>query len=205
MTFELNKLPYEFNALEPVMSSGLLELHYAKHHQAYTDNFNIAITDNKLEGKTISKIFENISQYSKAVENHGGGYFNHQFFWESLTATGSDDNRISERMLKIIEKNFGSFDKFETEFVNSAMTLFGSGWVWLVENSDGGLEIQQSFNQESPEMDFMVERNGEAKAILNLDVWEHAYYPDYRNVRADFVKNIWQIINWKKVEERLFS
>ncbi len=203
--FELKKLPYSFDALKPVMSAELLELHYSKHHRAYTDNFNIAIKENNLEGKSVEEIFSKISEYPKAVENHGGGYFNHQFFWESLAPVGSDENRISERMLKAIEKSFGSFDNFETEFFDAAMGLFGSGWIWLVENINGELEIQQSFNQESPQMDFMIERNGEVKPILNLDVWEHAYYPDYKNVRADFVKNFFQIINWLKVEERLFS
>lgn len=203
--FELKKLPYSFDALEPVMSAELLELHYSKHHQTYTNNFNIAITDNTLEGKTIEEIFANISQYSKAVENHGGGYFNHEFFWESLTSAGSDENIISERMLDSIKKSFGSFDDFQEEFSKKALTLFGSGWVWLIENDNGGLEIHQSFNQESPKMDFMIERNGEARPILNLDVWEHAYYLDYKNVRVDFIKNIWQLVNWTKVEERLFS
>lgn len=203
--FELKKLPYSFDALEPVMSAELLELHYSKHHQTYTNNFNIAITDNALEGKTIEEIFANISQYSKAVENHGGGYFNHEFFWESLTSAGSDENIISERMLDSIKKSFGSFDDFQEEFSKKALTLFGSGWVWLIENDNGGLEIHQSFNQESPKMDFMIERNGEARPILNLDVWEHAYYLDYKNVRVDFIKNIWQLVNWTKVEERLFS
>ncbi len=203
--FELKKLPYNVNSLEPVTSAEILDLHYNKHYKAYTDNFNIAIADNKLEGKNIEEIFANISKYSKAVENHGGGYFNHQFFWESLTPVGSDNNRMSERMLKMIEKSFGSVENFQTEFLKKAVGSFGSGWIWLVENTSGELEIHQSFNQESPQMDFMIERNGKVKPILNLDIWEHAYYLDYKNERIEYVKSIWKIINWVNAEERLFS
>ena len=201
--FELKELPYKYNALEPVLSERLLRLHHQKHHQAYTDNFNKAVKDNELEGKSLEEIFANISQYPKAVENHGGGYFNHQFFWESLTSPESEENIISDRMRGEIENSFGSLDNFVEEFENKAMSLFGSGWVWLVKNEAGKLEIHQSFNQESPEMDFMIERNGSVKPLLNLDVWEHAYYPDYQNRRGDFVKNFWKIVNWTKVEERL--
>jgi Fe-Mn family superoxide dismutase len=108
--------------------------------------------------------------------------------------------------VELINKSFDSFENFQDEFEKKALSLFGSGWVWLVENPDLGiLEIQQSFNQESPAMEFMIERNGKVNPLLNLDVWEHAYYPDYQNRRGDFVKNFWQIINWKKVEERLLE
>ena len=201
--FILKKLPYKYEELEPVMSAELLELHYSKHHQAYCDNFNKALEENNLEEKSVKEIFSKISEYSKAVENHGGGYFNHEFFWDSLSPKNSEENKISKNLLEKIEEDFESFENFQKEFENKAMTLFGSGWVWLVENLEGKLEIQQSFNQESPEMDFMIKRNGEVNPLLNLDVWEHAYYPDYKNVRLKFVKNIWNIINWKKVEERL--
>ena len=201
--FKLKKLPYTYKDLEPVISAELLELHYSKHHQAYTDNFNKAINQNNLQEQNIKDIFSQISKYPKAIENHGGGYFNHEFFWESMTPISSEENKISQNLENKISKQFGSFENFQEEFESKAMTLFGSGWIWLVENSEEKLEIHQSFNQESPEMDFMIKRNSKVKPLLNLDVWEHAYYPDYKNVRADFVKNFWKIVNWKKVEERL--
>ena len=125
--FKLKELPYNFNALEPIISKELLELHYTKHHQAYTDNFNIAVEKNELEGRSLEEIFSNISQYPKAIENHGGGYFNHQFFWESMAPVGSDDNRMGERMVELINKSFGSFEKFQEEFEKAAVGLFGSG------------------------------------------------------------------------------
>lgn len=201
--FELKQLPYKYEELEPVISAELLELHYTKHHQAYCTNFNKAIEENNLIGQSVEEIFSKISSLPKAVENHGGGYFNHEFFWESMVGENSEENFISENLKEKISENFGSFENFQEEFEKSAMTLFGSGWVWLVENSDGKLVIQQSFNQESPKMDFMIERDGKVNPLLNLDVWEHAYYPDYKNIRADFVKNFWKIVNWKMVEERL--
>lgn len=201
--FELKRLPYKYEELEPIISAELLELHYSKHHQAYCNNFNKAVEQNNLEGKTVLEIFENISNLPKAVENHGGGYFNHEFFWESMSPENSEETKISEDFLKKMEKSFGSIESFKEDFSKKAMAVFGSGWVWLVENKKGELEIHESFNQESPQMDFMVKRNGEVKPLLNLDVWEHAYYPDYKNLRVDFIKEFWKIVNWKKVEERL--
>ncbi len=204
--FELKKLPYDYNDLEPFLSKEALEIHYLKHHKAYTDNFNKVIIENNLEGKSIKEIFSNISQYPKAVENQGGGYFNHQFFWESMAKKNSEENQISERLLEMIEKSFNSFDEFKEEFEKKAMAVFGSGWTWLVENPNLDiLEIHNTFNQESPEMDFIIERNGEVNPLLNLDLWEHSYYVDYRNLRAEYVKNFWDVVNWKKVEERLLE
>ncbi len=204
--FELKKLPYELNALEPVISQKLLELHYLKHHQTYTDNFNKALQEYNLTEKSLPELFTNISNYPKIIENQGGGYYNHQFFWESLCPENSDAQRIGEKILIAIDKSFGSYENFQKEFKEKALSLFGSGWVWLVENPDLGiLEIHQSFNQESPEMDFMIERNGKVKPLLSLDVWEHAYYPDYENRRADFIDNFWRIVNWQKVEERFLN
>ena len=203
--FNLKKLPYEYNDLEPVISKNLLEIHYSKHHQTYCDNFNKAVEENKLEEKSLDEIFSQISKFPKGLENNGGGFFNHEFFWESLVSENSEENNISENLLSRINENFGSFEKFQKEFETKALTLFGSGWVWLVENSMGHLEIQQTFNQESPEMDFMVKRNGKVKIILNLDVWEHAYYLDYQNSRVNFIKSFWSIVNWTKVEDRLLK
>lgn len=201
--FGLKKLPYSYEGLEPVISAELLELHYVKHHQAYCDNLNKAVSENSLDGKSIQDIFSEVSKYPKSVENHSGGYFNHEFFWESMTPIDYEENQISQSLVEKISENFGNFQNFQKEFEQKAMTVFGSGWVWLVQNQEGRLEIHQSFNQESPEMDFMIKRNGEVQPLLNIDVWEHAYYPDYKNMRVDFVKNFWKVVNWKRVEERI--
>jgi Fe-Mn family superoxide dismutase len=125
--FILKELPYKYEELEPIISAELLELHYSKHHQAYCDNFNRAVEENNLEEKSIEEIFSKISEYSKSVENHGGGYFNHEFFWESLSPVNSEENKISDNLLKKIEENFESFENFQKEFEKKAMTLFGSG------------------------------------------------------------------------------
>ncbi len=125
--FKLKELPYETNALEPVISKELLELHYGKHHATYTKNFNIAIEEYGLEDKSLDEIFAHISDYPKEVENHGGGYFNHQFFWESMAPVGSDDTRMGERMVELINKSFGSFENLQKEFEKQAVSLFGSG------------------------------------------------------------------------------
>ncbi len=200
--FELKNLPFEKNSLEGFISEKTLDFHHGKHHQAYTDKFNKALEDGKIENKTCEEIFSQISNYSKTVRNNGGGFWNHQFFWESLS---SDFQKPENNILEKINSSFGSYEIFLEEFKNSAVSLFGSGWVWLVENSEGNLEIIQTKDQDNPLMDFIIEKNGKQKPLLVLDVWEHAYYLDFQNKRPDYIEKFFDYINWQKVESRILD
>ena len=199
--FELPKLNFEMDALNPLFTKEQLEVHYTKHHQAYTDNFNKALENFEVEGKTAYEILSEASKYNQAVINHGGGYWNHEFFWNSLSP---EKQEIPAELKEKIEEAFSSVEIFKDTFLTSAKSLFGSGWAWLVLNKESGkLEIIQTQNQDSPIMDFVKERIGDNIPLLNLDVWEHAYYVDYRNRRPEYVEKIWDFINWEKVAERL--
>lgn len=199
--FKLKKLPYEYGDMNPLFTEKQLEIHYSKHHQAYCDNFNKAVEALDIENKTALEIISEASKYNQAIINHGGGYFNHEFFWDSLTPESQD---IPDGLKNRIEESFGSFEIFKDLFLTSAKTLFGSGWAWLILNKESNkLEIIQTQNQDSPVMDFVKEKVGENIPLLNLDVWEHAYYVDYFNRRPDYVEALWSKINWEKVEERL--
>ncbi|MCA9459109.1 MAG: superoxide dismutase [Nanoarchaeota archaeon] len=196
--FELPKLPYSYDALEPVISSETLKVHHDKHHQAYTDKFNAALEAENIETRDIKKIFANVSKYSPAIRNHGGGYFNHIFYFESLAGKSSALEKLPN-ISKAIKKSFGSFDKFKEEFANKATLLFGSGWTWLAKNEDGSLKIYNTPNQDNCFMDIMNEKS---TPLLVIDVWEHAYYIDYQNRRPEHIGKFFDIINWDKVEER---
>ncbi len=194
--FELKKLPYEYNALEPYIDEETLQVHHDKHHQAYTDKFNVALETDSIDESDILKIFGNISKYSMAVRNNGGGYWNHQFYWESMTGSKTE---VSGELLEMINRDFESFDKFKEHFSNSAATLFGSGWTWLCL-SEGKLVIFNTPNQDNPYMDVV---GGNAIPLLVIDVWEHAYYLKYQNKRPDYISNFFNVINWDKVSQRL--
>lgn len=199
--FKLKELPYGLEDLNPLFTKEQLEVHYTKHHQTYCDNFNKAVADLGIEGKSILEILGEASKYNQAIINHGGGFWNHEFFWESLSP---EKKEISEKLKNKIEESFGSVEIFKDTFLTAAKTLFGSGWAWLILNKESGkLEIIQTQNQDSPVMDFVKKRIGENTPLLNLDVWEHAYYVDYKNVRPEYVEKIWDFIDWEKVEERL--
>ena len=199
--FKLPKLNFEMDALSPLFTKEQLEVHYTKHHQAYTDNFNKALENFEVEGKTAYEILAEASKYNQAVINHGGGYWNHEFFWNSLSP---EKQEIPAELKEKIEEAFGSVEIFKDTFLTSAKSLFGSGWAWLVLNKESGkLEIVQTQNQDSLIMDFVKERIGDNIPLLNLDVWEHAYYVDYKNRRPEYVEKIWDFINWEKVAERL--
>lgn len=194
--FKLPKLPYSFNALEPFIDALTMEIHHDKHHQAYIDKLNAAVADNSFfRGKTIEEILTDTLSIRKeirtAVINNGGGYLNHNFFWEIMAPNSSFDQE--SRIGKKIIETFTSFDLFKEKFSNTAVGRFGSGWVWLVV--DGGkLEIIDTQNQDTP-----ISIGN--KPLLCLDVWEHAYYLKYQNKRADYVNAWWNVVNWKKVEE----
>lgn len=195
MSFKLPELGYAYNALEPNIDARTMEIHYTKHHQAYTDNLNNAIKGTDLEGKTIEEICKAASD-KPAVRNNGGGYYNHNLFWDVLTPGGSKEP--VGKVKKAIEK-FGGFEKFKNEFSEAAKTRFGSGWAWVCKKADGSLEICSTANQDNP----LMENVGcEGTPILGLDVWEHAYYLNYQNRRPDYVTAFFNVINWDKVEER---
>lgn len=197
MAFTLPALPYAHDALEPHIDTLTMQIHHGKHHQAYVDNLNKAITGTPHENKTLEDLIENAGSISPAVRNNGGGHWNHTFFWNSLAsnAGGSPAGRLAES----INEAFGSFDEFKTKFAQAGVGRFGSGWVWLIVKKDGKLDISSTPNQDNPLMD-IAETKG--VPLLGVDVWEHAYYLKYQNKRPDYLTAIWNVISWDKVAER---
>ncbi|ENW94824.1 superoxide dismutase [Acinetobacter sp. NIPH 298] len=192
-------LPYKSNALEPAIDQQTMEIHYGKHHKAYVDNLNAQIkTYSELDKLNVEQIQQQISKYNAAVRNNGGGHFNHTFFWESLAPTNKT-GKANAKLLKQIDQDFGSFKAFQEQFNQAATSRFGSGWAWLIVNSQGKLEVTSTPNQDNPLMD-IAEKKGQP--LLGLDVWEHAYYLKYQNRRADYTKAFWSVVNWNKVNER---
>ena len=198
MPFELPKLNYAFNALEPHIDARTMEIHHDKHHAGYTNKLNAAIEGTDAAGKSIEEILKHIDSYSTAVRNNGGGYYNHRLFWEIMSPNGG--GAPSGDIADAINKNFGSFDKFKEEFSNAAATRFGSGWAWLVKKSDGSLAVTSSPNQDNPLMSIS---DVKGTPILGIDVWEHAYYLHYQNRRPDYISAFYNVIDWNKVGENL--
>jgi len=196
MAFTLPPLPYAHDALEPYIDTLTMQIHHGKHHQAYVDNLNKAITGTEHENKTLEQLVANAGKISPAVRNNGGGHWNHSFFWESLDekAGGPPAGKLAEA----IHAAFGTFEVFKEKFANAGMTRFGSGWAWLIVK-DGKLEISSTPNQDNPLMD-VAEIKG--TPILGVDVWEHAYYLKYQNRRAEYLGAFWNVVDWKKVAER---
>ncbi|WP_313599861.1 superoxide dismutase [Epilithonimonas vandammei] len=194
MAFELPKLAYSYDALEPTIDAKTMEIHHTKHHQAYVDNLNNAIAGTDLEGKSLEEI-QKTGTDKPAVRNNGGGHFNHSLFWELLTPGGSKEpvGNVKAEIEKI-----GGFEKFKEDFSNAAKTRFGSGWAWLVKNADGSVVVSSTPNQDNP---LMPVADVQGTPILGLDVWEHAYYLNYQNRRPDYVSAFFDVINWDKVEE----
>jgi len=190
------ELPYAYNALEPTIDAKTMEIHYSKHHKAYYNNFLAAIKETPAANLDLKSLFAEISKQPAAVRNNGGGYYNHMLFWENMTPTKTAP---SVALKAAIEKDFGSLDKFKEEFANAAKKQFGSGWAWLVLGKDGKLFVSSTPNQDNPLMD-VVEKKG--TPLLCLDVWEHAYYLKYQNVRAEYVDNFWNVVNWDTVSKR---
>ncbi|HOU99234.1 MAG TPA: superoxide dismutase [Bacteroidales bacterium] len=195
--YELPKLNYGYEALEPYIDAQTMDIHYNKHHGAYVNNLNAAIKGTEMEKKSLMQLFQNMSQYPAAVRNNGGGHFNHTLFWSIMApnAGGSPSGKLAEA----INEAFGSFDKFKEQFENAAKTRFGSGWAWLAVDKNKKLFVSSTPNQDNPLMD-VAEQKG--IPILGLDVWEHAYYLKYQNRRPDYVTNFWNVVNWKEVEKR---
>lgn len=185
MAFELPPLPYEKNALEPHMSAETLEYHHDKHHNTYVVNLNNLIPGTEFEGKDLETI---IKTSSGGIFNNAAQVWNHTFFWNCLSPNGG--GQPTGELAEAINKAFGSFDKFKEEFAKTAVGTFGSGWAWLVKKADGSLDLVSTSNAATP-------LTTDAKALLTIDVWEHAYYIDYRNLRPKFVEAYWNIVNWE--------
>ncbi|MDQ2177525.1 superoxide dismutase [Marinifilum sp. D714] len=197
MAFELPKLAYAYDALDPHIDARTMEIHHSKHHAGYTNNLNAAIAGTDLEGKSIEDILANVSKHSVAVRNNGGGFYNHDLFWKVMSPNGG--GKPSGDLLTAIEKDFGSFDAFKEEFSKAAATRFGSGWAWLVKQADGKLVVTSTANQDNPLMDVA---DVKGTPILGLDVWEHAYYLKFQNRRPDYISVFWEVINWEEVVKR---
>ncbi|MDA0931482.1 MAG: superoxide dismutase [Bacteroidetes bacterium] len=196
MPFELAPLPYASNALEPHIDAKTMEIHHGKHHAAYTSNLNAAVQGTAMENESIETILSKISSASAAVRNNGGGFYNHNLFWNCM-APGKG-GQPSGKLAQAIQAAFGSFDTFKEEFSNAAKTRFGSGWAWLIVH-DGKLVVCSSPNQDNPLMD---DAPVKGTPILGLDVWEHAYYLNYQNRRPDYVSAFWNVVNWDFVAEQ---
>ena len=196
MSFELQKLPYAYDALEPYIDAKTMEIHHDKHHAAYTTNLNAAIQGTGLDGKKIEEILAIISAQPVAVRNNGGGFYNHNLYWDIMAPGGA---KVPEGdLLKSINNSFGSYQNFKDAFTKAALTRFGSGWAWLVKQGDS-LVISSTPNQDNPLMD-LAEVKG--TPILGADVWEHAYYLKYQNRRPDYVEAFFNVVNWDEVARR---
>ena len=196
MAFELPKLGYNYDALEPNIDARTMEIHHSKHHGGYTTKLNNAVEGTDLEGKTIEEILKNVSQHSTAVRNNGGGYYNHNLYWEILAPGGAKTPQ--GELADAIDESFGSLENFREAFVQAALTRFGSGWAWLVLQNNK-LVVSSTPNQDNPLMD-VAEVQG--TPVLGIDVWEHAYYLNYQNKRPDYVNAFWDLINWDEVARR---
>lgn len=196
MAFELPKLSYDYTALEPHIDARTMEIHHTKHHAGYTNNLNNAVAGSALEGKSIEEILKGVSGQSTAVRNNGGGYYNHNLYWEVMAPGGSPNPEGV--LLDAIKESFDSVENFREAFVQAAVTRFGSGWAWLVLQNNK-LVVSSTPNQDNPLMD-VAEVQG--TPILGIDVWEHAYYLNYQNRRPDYVNAFWNLINWDEVARR---
>ncbi|AXT52072.1 superoxide dismutase [Aquimarina sp. BL5] len=197
MSFELPKLKYAFDALEPNIDARTMEIHHDKHHAGYTNKLNAAISGTDLDGKTIENILINLDKSNGAVRNNGGGYYNHSLFWEIMSPNGG--GTPSGELGDAINTAFGSFDAFKEAFSNAAATQFGSGWAWLCVQEGGKVEVCATPNQDNP---LMPGTGCGGTPILGLDVWEHAYYLNYQNRRPDYISAFFNVINWDEVSKR---
>lgn len=193
--FELPKLQYGYDAFPDTIDAMTMEIHYTKHHQGYTTNLNKALTEAGISGKTIEEILA-MDTLPDAIRNNGGGYYNHNLYWDILTPGGT----MSDAFRALITKNFGSEEALKNQLADAGAKRFGSGWAWLCQDADKKLHVCSTPNQDNPLMK-VAEQMG--KPILGIDVWEHAYYLKYQNKRADYLQNILSIINWEKVASRL--
>lgn len=201
MAFSLPELPYAYQALEPVIDARTMEIHHSKHHAAYTNNLNAALEGNSAASDLdIEGIMANISTFSPAIRNNGGGFYNHNLFWTILSSGSNADNNLP--VIQAIDADLGGIESFKTSFSQAAATRFGSGWAWLSVDAQGKLYVSSTPNQDNPLMD-VVDLKG--TPILGLDVWEHAYYLNYQNRRPDYIQSFFTIINWSEVNRRYLA
>ena len=196
MAFELPKLPYAYDALEPHIDARTMEIHHGKHHNGYTTNLNNAIAGTDLEGQTIESILTSLDANNGAVRNNGGGFYNHRLFWNVMSPNGG--GTPTGALADAINTAFGSFDGFKDAFAKAAATRFGSGWAWLCIHKGGAVEVCSTANQDNP---LMPGIGCGGFPILGIDVWEHAYYLNYQNRRPDYIQAFFNVVDWKKVSE----
>ncbi len=196
MAFELPDLPYDYDALEPYIDARTMEIHHDKHHQAYLTKFQKAIEGTELEDQDLETILSKAGQHGAGVRNQGGGYYNHNIFWECMSPNGG--GKPSGKLAEAIDRDFGSFDDFKEQFTTAATGLFGSGFVWLVPTG-GSLKIVNTANQDNPLMDVASEQG---TPVMCLDVWEHAFYLKYQNKKPDYVDAWWNVVNWDGIGKR---
>ncbi|WP_026710130.1 superoxide dismutase [Flavobacterium filum] len=197
MSFELPKLPYAYDALEPHIDARTMEIHHSKHHAAYTNNLNAAIAGTDMEGKTIENILINLDKTNAAVRNNGGGFYNHNLFWTIMSPNGGGEP--TGELADAIERDFGSFAEFKAKFSKAGATQFGSGWAFLCVEKGGKLNVCGTPNQDNP---LMPGVGCGGTPILAMDVWEHAYYLHYQNRRPDYIEAFFNVINWSEVSRR---
>jgi Fe-Mn family superoxide dismutase len=197
MAFSVPELPYEYNALEPVIDEETMHLHHDKHHAAYVKNLNAAVEGTEWADKPIEEVVASLDQLpddkKMAVRNNGGGHYNHTLFWQMMKP--GDKTEPTGPLRDAINTDFGSYENFQQQFTEAATKRFGSGWAWLIK-TDGKLSIASTPNQDNPIMD-----NPNSKPLLGLDVWEHAYYLNYQNRRPDYIAEWWKVVNWEFVAE----
>lgn len=191
MAFELPKLPYSYDALEPHIDKETMEIHHSKHHNTYVTKLNAAVEGTEFENKSLEDLIANLDSVPEnlrtAVRNNGGGHLNHSIYWQILAPNSEEKGEVVDK----IKEQWGSLDEFKSEFADKAAGRFGSGWAWLVVNN-GKLEIVTTANQDSPLTDGLT-------PILALDVWEHAYYLKFQNKRPDYISTFWNVVNWEKL------
>lgn len=195
--FKLPELGFAYNALEPYIDARTMEIHYTKHHAGYVFKLNEAVKNTKLERYSLERLLTKIQSTDTAIRNNGGGHYNHSLFWRVISP-----NPIKipiGNLATAIDRDFGSFEKMKSEFNTAAKSRFGSGWAWLITNKKGKLSIVSTANQDNPLMTKITVENG--TPIINLDVWEHAYYLKYQNRRADYVSAFWNLVNWAEAEK----
>ena len=197
MSFELPKLNYAYDALEPHIDARTMEIHHSKHHNGYTSKLNAAIEGTDLEGKNIENILANLDMSNGGVRNNGGGFYNHRLFWEILSPEGGGEP--SGELESAINEAYGNFEAFKDAFSKAAATQFGSGWAWLCVHKGGKVEVCSTPNQDNPLMPGVT---CGGTPILGLDVWEHAYYLNYQNRRPDYINAFFNVINWEAVSAK---
>lgn len=207
--FDQKPLPYKYDALENVIDTTTMEIHYTKHAATYSKNLKEAAqAEGITAAESLENILANVSKYSAKIRNNGGGHYNHEMFWQCMRPKQTD-NKPAGKLLEALEKNFTSFSNFKTQFSDAGKNRFGSGWAWLYADKDKALKIGSTPNQDNPLMNLPAVQAGVSNIkgfpILGLDVWEHAYYLKYQNKRADYIENWWNVVNWQYVQQRFES